>query len=746
MAAEQPLARSEFPDSRFEAVRPEVGRRLGVALAALVLVLVVMRLWLVRKIATPWIMSDELLYSELARSFADGGHFLVRDESFPVYNLGYPLLLSPAWLAGSMETTYEAAKAINVLLMTTAVLPLYFWARRLVSPTHAAVATALTALMPSFLYSGMVMTENAFFPAFLLTAFAFALMLERPTLLRQALALGAIALSYFVRAQGLVLAVVLPVAVLLKLALDARALPALGRWRSLGREALRYVPLAAVYVCAAALYALYELARGAPLNAGLGAYSGVTVIDYSLSDSARWALEHYAELGLSVGLFPVSAFVVLLGLAFMRGAESPAERALLAVTAAAAVVVVIQVAAYASWFSLRVEERYMFFLPPLLFLTLVLWLERGLPRPPLLTAAATLAPAALLFALPLRERLNISILSDTFTFIPLLRLSNISGGVTTVRALMLIGGFAAALAFALLPRRLARAALPAAVALFFVLTAYAVFGAIRDHSVATRNLTASSRQDWVDSALPPGASAGFVFGSSADPFGEAQAMWQTEFWNRDVKKVYNLVPEPTSFAKTAAGIDHLNGRIVPQDGKPFPYPYVVAGDSLGLSGGLVARRPPFALYRVTAPLRLATAVEGLYADGWMGGDAALTRFTGSPGLLVIHLARTAWGGPDVPGRVTIELGRPVGEEDGRVGLGRVLVRRTWIIHSRSRRAFRLPTPRPPFRLEIHVRPTFSPARFGKPDTRELGAQVDFRIGARDTAARPESSRSAGSGG
>ncbi|HEV8601946.1 MAG TPA: hypothetical protein VGQ68_00980 [Gaiellaceae bacterium] len=728
MAAEQPLARSEFPDSRFEAVRPEVGRRLGVALAALVLVLVVMRLWLVRKIATPWIMSDELLYSELARSFADGGHFLVREGFYPVYNVGYPVLVSPAWLAGSMETTYGLAKAINVALMTTALLPLYFWARRLVSPGYAAVATGLAALMPSFLYTGMIMTENAFFPAFVATTFAFALMLERPSLPRQGLALAAIGVSYFARAQGLVLALVLPVAVLLKLALDARTLPAAGRWRSVVGEARRYAPIAAVYVVGGVGYVLYQAVRGVPLNSVLGAYSGLTVVDYSLSDAARWTLEHFAELGLSVGLFPLSALVVLLGLALLRGAESQAERAFLAVTGAAVLVVVVQVAVYASWFSLRVEERYMFFLAPLLLVALVLWLQRGLPRPPLLTGVAALGPAALLVALPLRERLNISILSDTFTFIPLLRLSNIlSGGVPTVRTLMLAGGFAAAAVFALLPRRIARPALPAAVAAFFVLVTYAVFGSIRDHSSATRDLIHSPRQDWVDAALPPGSSAGFLFGASADPFVEAHLMWQVEFWNRDVMKVYNLAPEPASFAKTAAGVDRLTGRIAPQDGRVFPFRYVVTSDNLGLSGRLIARQSPFALYQVRPPLRLVSEVEGLYADGWMGAEAALTRYVGRPRRLEVRLSRQAWQGPDVPGRVTIELGKPAAEAGGAVGLGRVLERRTWVIHSGAHRTFRLRAPKPPFRVEIHVSPTFSPIRFGKADPRELGAQVDLSI-------------------
>ena len=64
-------------------------------------------------------------------------------------------------------------------------------------------------------------------------------------------------------------------------------------------------------------------------------------------------------------------------------------------TAAAVPLVVVEVAAFASRFSLRVEDRYMFFLAPLLFLAFVLWLERGVPRPLVLARRRRAIPAAL---------------------------------------------------------------------------------------------------------------------------------------------------------------------------------------------------------------------------------------------------------------------------------------------------------------------------------------------------------------
>src|SRR5436305_5512289 len=116
-----------------------------------------------------------------------------------------------------MSTTYGLAKAINAVLMTATVVPLYFWARRLVSPLYGLVAVALVLLMPSLTYSGMLMTENAFLPAFVLAAFAMALALERPNFWRQVFAFATILLATAVRYQGLVLLLVLPTAIVLKL-------------------------------------------------------------------------------------------------------------------------------------------------------------------------------------------------------------------------------------------------------------------------------------------------------------------------------------------------------------------------------------------------------------------------------------------------------------------------------------------------------------------------------------------------
>src|SRR5207244_4454198 len=119
-----------------------------------------------------------------------------------------------------------------------------------------------------------------------------------------------------------------------------------------------------------------------------------------------------------------------------------------------------------------------------------LWLDRGLPRPLVLTLVTAAVPAALLFALPLGSLLNISIFSDTFGLIPFLRLSQrfVPGGIPEARHVLLAGGIAAALVFVLWPRnRLPELIFPAAVAAFLVLSSYSVSGTLRDYSRALKD-------------------------------------------------------------------------------------------------------------------------------------------------------------------------------------------------------------------------------------------------------------------
>jgi hypothetical protein len=88
----------------------------------------------------------------------------------------------------------------------------------------------------------------------------------------------------------------------------------------------------------------------------------------------------------------------------------------------------------------------------------------------------------------------------------------------------------------------------------------------------------------------------------------------------------------------------------------------------------------------------------------------------------VTLSRAAWRVPDVPGHVRVQLIPLSGPRKGAA-----IATRRWTLHSGGGHAFTLRTPTTPFVVAVHVDPTFSPSQFGSPDTRQLGAQIQFSV-------------------
>jgi hypothetical protein len=465
------------------------------------------------------------------------------------------------------------------------------------------------------------------------------------------------------------------------------------------------------------------------LTTGLGAYQVVGDADYTLSEIGRWSLYHAAELCLAVGFVPVSAFLVLLSIAAWRGTLDARERAFLAVAASASVWLVLAVATFASRFALRIEERNVFYLTPLLLIALGLWLSRGAPRPLPAAVLGAAVPALLLIHLPLERFLaNTTLLiSDTWGLIPLQRVAGeLDGGASAVETLVSVGVFFAAQVFIFLPRKMALTLIPAAVAVFFVLTSYAVSGAIRDYARNLQGYTYIENGDWIDDRIGADGHAVYLFGAGIDPNEEASRLWQTEFWNRSLGTVYRVGSGSQSgFHEVVARTDSATGSLRRADtGEPIRSEYaVVAAPGYELAGTVVGQSSRLSLYRTPGTVGLASTVAGVYGDGWSGGSASYARFTtpgDRAGRVRVVISREGWSGTDVPGRVHIRVG------PARAGaIKRVTAERRWVVHSSAKRTFTLRTPKAPFRVELSVSPTFSPSSFGVPDTRQLGAQVSF---------------------
>lgn len=592
-------------------------------LAGIVVASFLFRWWIARGMVGPFIMVDELIYSELARSLADGDGLQVRDRPSGVVSVLYPLLIAPAYLLyDSLPDAYAAVKVINAALISSAAIPAFFLARRVLAPGLSLFAALLAVALPSLVYSGTVMTENAFYPAFLLVALALVLALERPTAQRQLVLLGLCGVTLLVRVQGIALVLA---------ALSAPLLLRLFARRSLRPYRLLYGLVAG----GAVLVVLLQLARGSSLSSLLGAYSVVGETEYDLSEVVRYLFWHVAELDLYLGVFPVVAFVLLL---VRARSLDPAAQTFLAAVSALSFWVLLVVAAFASQFaSNRIQERNMFFLAPLLLIALLVWIDRGAPRPRLATVAAAVAAGALPAAIPYERFIETGAISDTLMLLPLW---NLQDRITLPRVdeVVLLVGIAGAALFLLLPRRWALA-LPLVVLLYFALAFRPV--AIGAHGLRHASEGAvftgirTGQRDWIDRAVPDGAQVAVLWTGRPDRF----TVNQNEFFNRSVGPVYTLRgPVPGNLPETPVTIDP-GGIVRRADGSPVREEYVLTDGSVEPDGEPVARDPALGLtlYRTPGTVVSTTTISGMSEDQWSGPVVNYRRVRCKGGTLTVTL-------------------------------------------------------------------------------------------------------------
>ena len=304
-------------------------------------------------------------------------------------------------LFGSVPDAYAAAKAINAVVMSLAAVPAYFLARRVLSQWLSLAAALLTVAVPSMVYTGTLMTENAFYPIFLSAALALVLVLERPTRQRQlARARGRARRLRHARAGGRAV----PGAPDRAAAARAPRLRPLPRpLRDGGRRRRRSRCVA-------------EAPRGRSPLAVLGAYQTTSSEHYT---PARWRSGRSATWPSSTSSSASIPFAALLVLCLeWRRLDRP-QRAFLAGTGALALWLWLEVSAFASIPTVqRIEERNMFYVAPFFLIALLLWAQLGAPRRLPWAAVAALGSGALVAAIPFVRFIGLTATSDTFALLP----------------------------------------------------------------------------------------------------------------------------------------------------------------------------------------------------------------------------------------------------------------------------------------------------------------------------------------
>jgi glycosyltransferase involved in cell wall biosynthesis/4-amino-4-deoxy-L-arabinose transferase-like glycosyltransferase len=609
------------PEPRFRVLRL---LPMWVWLSSLYAVAVVIVLALAQRVVSPWIMVDELVYSDMARSFADTGHFLIRGVHAN-YGFVYPLLLSPAYaLFTHTQDVYRAVHVLNAAAMCSVVFPTYLLARRVVRPGAAFVAATLAVAVPPLVYAGTFMTENAFYPVFAWLAFALVLALERPTLRRQLAVLALCALAFLTRAQA-VAAVAAVLTAPLLLAWIERGRPRrLGVWK----------PLYGIVGAAAVAAIVVEVARGRSPAQILGNYSVTTRHRiYHVWPAIRWILYHLAALDVSLWVLPFAALIVLVASARHLDREL---RAFSAAAVALTVWLVVEVGIFASTWSQRIEERNLFYLAPLFLIALLAWIERGQPRPSRAAVVAAGLAAALAGTIPFVQLMNISAESDTPFLFSWWYLGDRAAGRSNVALIAVAVAVGLAALFLWLPRRWAPV-LPALVAVGFVLTWLPLelwtVSFPRVSVLAFQNGIGVPPGDWIDRAVGTNANVAAIW-SGNNEF----RIWENEFWNRSLRRVYDLgAPLPGAMPETKLHLDKATGVLLQPDGSPLRVPYVLADRDVQIDGSQIAADAGgnMVLYRVTSAVRTPSHVTGWYSDTWTASHAVWTRLGCRPGVLKV---------------------------------------------------------------------------------------------------------------
>ena len=672
--------------------------------------------WQTTRHPTPWNFIDELKWTELSRGVADTGRPELRGAPASMGSL-YTYLIAPVWWLGDTAAGYAAAKYVNAAVMTASIFPGYGLARLFAPRWPALAAGVLTASIPAVAYAGMLIPESLAYTWTTLVLWLVARALLRPTRATVAAAVVVLVLAPLVRSQ---LSVLLPAAGIAAAVVAVTS----GRGRAVARgwSAWDWTG-AGLLLIGAGIWANAFLTHHSYSWQVGTAYSG-RMLEYGL-----WAAGAFA---IGVGVVPV---VVTLAWALSGWTRTREDRVLLGLALGSIACFGLYTAVKASYisttFAIRVEERNLIYLSPVVFAVTARWLARGRARF-LATAAAALAVWYLVDTTPYHMEEHFSVDAPGLAILSWL---NRTWYWTPHDARALLIGIVA-LGVALLVGRevvarrrvdLGRWRTPAAglVALTVVaIGAWSLAGEITA-SNASNSFARDFRgplpnpPDFVD-RITGGERALFI----GQQLGNSNALWSLEFWNRAIDGVWSVdsstpPPGPT-----------VTPNVVNPRGVVDPQPHVkwvVAPNGVAVVGTEVAERSGLRVLRVAPPFRLEHAENGVTPDGWMSRHSWFAQYS-SPGRqdgdAVVVVSRAAACGDVPPAPLTMRFGRVRIDRNDQPQLGRVFATRHVTVRSSPCDrdvTIRVPA-RPPFRVDVTSKTTFKPSKY---DPRDLSVQVGY---------------------
>ncbi len=379
-------------------------------------------------------------------------------------------------------------------------------------------------------------------------------------------------------------------------------------------------------------------------------------------------------------------------------------------------------------FAIRVEERNLIYLAPVVFVVTARWVISGRARP----IPVALSAAAIWYLLDTTPYHNTEHFYSDAPGLSILQWLNRKPFyfTTTDAHRLLLGiliGSVVLMALRELARRrgaLRRLALPAGALLAVAIVAWNLTGEISAGN-ASNSFSDSMRgvlptpPDWIDRAT--GRARTMYIGQS---LGGSNAFWSVEFWNQSIMDVWSVdASAPGPGPEVTPNYLDLTGAVSPQR----PLNWIVAAPGVDPAGELRETVGGLRLFHVRRPIRIADAEGGVSTDAsWMSTAAWYYRFTSAgtkPGYATVSLSRAAACGDYPPSHMTIKLSSLRINADAQPVAGRPLATRKLTLRSNpcQTKVVRIPAVAP-YRIDVTARGTFQPSQY---DQRELSAQVAF---------------------
>lgn len=282
----------------------------------------------------------------------------------------------------------------------------------------------------------------------------------------------------------------------------------------------------------------------------------------------------------------------------------------------------------------------MFYVVPLFCIALLLWVEHGAPRPPLLAGLAALVAAALPGALPYSQLIDVPAQSDTLALLPWWWLQDNWITLDEVPAAAVLVAILLATAFLAVPRRHALA-LPVLALALFVAVQHPIetfeHGVLKASEGALFQGETVGDRDWIDAEVGRDADVAVVWSGRPEEF----TVWENEFFSRSLGDVYYLGdPLTGGLPQTAVDVGRRDGLLRTPRGQTVRAEYALTDESVPLEGRRIADDPyrGLVLYRVGGPLRWTTYLDGVYGDTWSGSTVRYTRLGCRGGRLAVVVA------------------------------------------------------------------------------------------------------------